>query len=374
MIFIMALAFLGPAIPPDPRMIGAPLLVLAHAEFPVWARTVVAAAFLVLVAAVFSGMRPFVLGGTFRGYIDCLPLPSKLKQSVDQRVAARAGLIFLVPIICAWWSLPESIRRYGHQTEYLVVLMSATATLISLVWLAARMAIENNGLKALCLVVLAAFAVLCGNLSASLHVAMLLIISIVAIYVAQSARRLNFRLSVGDWKPATFHFRRGSAGLLWRTPIVMLWRGAKASTQMKLALVALIFGLVATGILRFDMQEHWRGLTASAMGIGLWLLASLYDPLVEMRAPIRILRALPFRKGWHVLSDMAGLVILAFPLFAVLAAVLAASGFLAAVTLAIFALAALALFRLFQFLPAAWNVPLQPPVAIAWIVLTTYAL
>jgi hypothetical protein len=377
-LLVMVLAFLGPAIPPDPQVFGIPVLVLVGTHPSLMLRMGVLLSFLSLVAIVFIWLRPLVLGGRFRGYGQTLPWATNTQRTLDARVTARTALVFLLPLVFAWWLLPDMGRADTQPILLLANLIGASVLFVALVGAVAWAVTIRAPVLTACAVGAAIIACGVPDSERGLRIAVYAALAIALAFVGQREPRVHVFTSAHFVSRGAgarmFAFARRPIMQLVGLPLAVLWHKVRAPLLSRVVLTATLFSLAAVGVLVFDMRTQWRGLTATTMSAGIVILAGLFDALRAERLPVRSFRTQPQQGYWSALSDITGLIAIALPLFAALSGALWCGGFAAAPKLGLLGLIMLAATRALSLFPLGWQTPLLPVLAIVWALLVTFAI
>ncbi len=377
-LLVMVLAFLGPAIPPDPQVFGAPLLVLVSTSLSPVLRMGLLLSFLSLVAIAFVWLRPLVLGGRFRGYGHTLPCATNMQRVLDARVTAQTALVFLLPLVFTWWLLPNMGRADTQPILLLANLIVSSVLFAALVGAVAWAVTIRAPVLASCAAMAAIIACAVPDSERGLRIAAYAALAIALAFVGQRKPRTRVFTSAYFVSRGTgvrmFVFARWPILQLIGLPLAVLWHKVRTPLLSRVVLTSTLFSLTAVGILVFDMRTQWRGLTATTMSAGIVILAGLFDALRAERLPVRSFRTQPRQGYWSALSDITGLIAIALPLFAALSGALWCGGFAAAPKLGLLGLIMLASTRALSLFPLGWQTPLLPVLAIVWALLVTFAI
>jgi hypothetical protein len=370
---LFAALFLQPVIfIADFATLAAPVRALATNALPLWLAVVAVGAYLGLVYMAIAWQRVPLRGGAFRDYLTSLPLNAAEQARIDERVLLPRLAVFWVPQLVMCILLVRKTPAVAALGVYAVAIFF-TAIAAKRMADAALHADARTAVATLLLTLAPLFV----REYAIAHVATLVIGSALLWMLPTILARWPTRARKSRM-PREFSLD-GAAFSLWiQLPFAVLWHRATTAFVVRVIAVSAGFALVTIGIANLGMADRWRGLTATAMGLLVWLSSNWYEPLYEARSTMPLWRAMPLPPRFWCWQDalfvagIAALLMLPYAGFIMLT-IGTTQGFALPLALFVTAIALVAALRGLSVFADAWRVVLAPALAIVWMVIATFA-
>jgi hypothetical protein len=365
----IAALFLGPTFIPHPQLVASPVSALMQGPLSFPARCAACLGYLAVIFLAFAWQRPMLRGGAFRAWLATLPLAKTAFDHVDRKMIARRIWIFFLPHVMALRAIHASHATAGDLLNVALAMLMMTIA----AWRVAAAAVERDYIAAVIAFACALVCVLAVPYDAIIHTVTLAVASASAWYAPQLATALRRKKAHNAARQKRFHLHAASVLLWLQLPLIVLWHTTRSGVLTRVAAMASLFALSAVGIVGFGMHDRWRGLTASVLGVAVWLFASLYEPIDDARRTMPLWKSLPMPRYADFVSDaLAVCAIAAVPIIAY-AVALASRGFFAALPIALSALVFLFALRGLLFAAPNWRVPITPPLVVVWALVAAFA-